>query len=228
MLLRGWAPASRCASGRCAWATRPRGRSVAPRARLDKNDPLSWSSASSGEEETEAAVTQLLSAAEFAALVAASSTPAAVAPRGEQAPRAAAPPSSDAQPDTAASATRLGLALAKAGDHAAALALFETALTLPGAGVVRVRGGAPELTPGEQQYALYNAACCRARLGDADGAAAALAACVAAGFEDGAALRGDPDLVTVLQTPAVAALLARLPRGSGGPAGWLAGLFGRA
>jgi len=66
--------------------------------------------------------------------------------------------------------------------YADALREFERALTLPGSGTKRDRAKPAELSLGERQAALYNAAACRCAMQDVDGALVALEGCFKAGY----------------------------------------------
>lgn len=63
-----------------------------------------------------------------------------------------------------------------------ALREFERALTLPGSGTKRDRAKPAELSLGERQAALYNAAACRCAMGEVDNALLALEGCFKAGY----------------------------------------------
>lgn len=54
---------------------------------------------------------------------------------------------------------------------------------------------------------LYNAACCRARMGDGDGAATTLLDAIRAGFRDFDAMEEDPDLDAIREHPICTAIL---------------------
>lgn len=148
---------------------------------------------------------------------------------GVPAPAVAAAPVKEPAPENAAGAIAAGLRLFAAGDTAAALALFEASLELPGSGVLRVKGKPRELSQGETQAALYNAACCHARLRNTSAGLEALRACVAAGFDDWAALRTDKDLAALRASPEWSRFAASFEQsaGAGGGGGLLSRLFGR-
>ena len=86
----------------------------------------------------------------------------------------------------------------------------------------------PAPSPGELQAAHFNAACAHAALGDVDAGLTSVAACVAAGYDDGATLDADPDLAPLRGDARFAAVTAAVPRGKkGGGGGLFGGLFGR-
>ena len=130
------------------------------------------------------------------------------------------------QPEDAASAIALGLSLFRA-DPRAALAQFVSALDMPGSGPRRTKGKPAELSTGELQAALFNAACCHAQLGEASEGVAALQAAVDAGFDDWAALRQDADLAPLRKAPEWQQFAASLPASKPPPPSFLGGLFGR-
>lgn len=88
----------------------------------------------------------------------------------------------------------------EAGRHAEALELIERYL-------VEVR---------REPIMLYNAACCRARLGDRDGAANALLEAVRAGFRSFDAMEEDPDLEAIRNHDIYTAILEARDRVSSG------------
>jgi hypothetical protein len=141
---------------------------------------------------------------------------------------AAAAPAQERAPEDAAGAIAAGLRAYSAGDAAGALTLFTGALELPGSGLRRTKGAARELSQGERQAALYNAACCHARMGEAAAGVDALLACCAAGFDDYATLRRDADLAPLRSSPEWRAFAASFEAQAGStPAGLLGRLFGR-
>ena len=126
----------------------------------------------------------------------------------------------------AAGAIALGLKLYR-DDPSAALAQFIAALDLPGSGPRRLKGKPAELSTGELQAALYNSACCYAKLGDTAAGVDALRAAVEAGFDDWDALRkGDADLAPLRLGAEWVPFVARLPAAKP-PQSFLGGLFGR-
>jgi hypothetical protein len=160
---------------------------------------------------------QLLTDAQMMALLAQASPPM-------QAAASAATPAVPRAPEDAAAAIAAGLRAFAAGDATAALALFTSALELPGSGVRRMKGSARELSQGEEQAALFNAACCHARLGNAVAGLECLQLCVRAGFDDYNALRSDTDLAPLRSSPEWARFAASFPPPSKGLFG---GFFGR-
>jgi hypothetical protein len=193
------------------------------RATFNANDPATWGAKSDEEEEQTAFASedvQLLSDAQLSALLSQSSAPTP--------PAAAAAPTKERAPEDAAGAIAAGLRAFAAGDAAGALVLFAGALTLPGSGLRRTKGAARELSQGERQAALYNAACCHARLGEAAAGVDALLACCAAGFDDFATLRRDADLAPLRSAPEWRAFAASFEaQASSTPQGLLGRLFGR-
>ena len=106
-------------------------------------------------------------------------------------------------------------------------ARFLAALDLPGSGPRRLKGKPAELSTGELQAALYNSACCYAKLGDTAAGVDALRAAVEAGFDDWDALRkGDADLAPLRLGAEWVPFVARLPAAKP-PQSFLGGLFGR-
>ena len=81
-------------------------------------------------------------------------------------------------------AIRDGIAKFDAGDAAAALALFQSALTLPGSGIRKIRNQPAELSTGEKQAAYYNCAVAHAALGEVDNGLEALECAFKTGFGD--------------------------------------------
>ena len=186
------------------------------RATFNPNDPATWGGSSTAEQEPEQL--QTLSDADLFQLL---NAPAELPPTPAQ-----ARPSKDLAPEDAAGAIALGLKLYKE-DPSAALAQFVAALDLPGSGPRRVKGKPAELSTGEFQAALYNAACCYAKLGDTAAGVDALRAAVEAGFDDWDALRkGDADLAPLRQGAEWAQFVARMPAAKP-PSSFLGGLFGR-
>lgn len=76
---------------------------------------------------------------------------------------------------------------------------------------------------GERQAALYNCACCHAKLGNDQDGLLAVAACLESGFDNFALLRNDADLAPLRKNPKYAGLIARFePKGA---SGFFANLF---
>jgi len=217
---------TRRAAGVSAWRT-GRGhasavRQVQQRLRLrasfNPNDPATWGESATAGAEPEL---QTLSDADLFQLL---NAPAELPPTPAQ-----ARPSKDRAPEDAAGAIALGLKLFR-DDPSAARALFVAALDLPGSGPRRVKGKPAELSTGELQAALYNAACCSAKLGDVAAGLDFLRAAVEAGFDDWDALRkGDADLAPLRSAPGAewGQFVARLPAAKAPPQSFLGGLFGR-
>ncbi|GAB4821982.1 hypothetical protein N2152v2_009028 [Parachlorella kessleri] len=104
------------------------------------------------------------------------------------------------RPQRCREAINLGLDKFKAGDYQAAIELFETALELPGSGVMRVSGTVREYScpsEGEEHAALYNMACAYARLGQRGPTLTCLEGLLEAGFDDIKSIRSDADLALV-------------------------------
>lgn len=137
----------------------------------------------------------------------------------------ATPASTPREPEDAAAAIALGLERFRSRDYAAALVQFRSSLEMPGSGPRRLKGKPAELSTGELQAALFNAACCHAQLGEASEGVDALRAAVSAGFDDWAALRQDADLQPLRQAPEWPPFAASLPPPK--PPSFLDGLFGR-
>ncbi|KAJ1457270.1 hypothetical protein M885DRAFT_136756 [Pelagophyceae sp. CCMP2097] len=112
--------------------------------------------------------------------------------------------------ETYAAAEAVALGLCDEKDFVGAAKLFEHSLTLPGDGrdVVRVQnkaspvGGGPVLrgqeevrfaSPLQKQTAWFNVACCKAKVGDGDGACEALETALKLGFDDYQLIRSDSD-----------------------------------
>ena len=185
------------------------------RATFNPNDPATWGESATAVPEPEL---QTLSDADLFQLL---NAPAELPPTPAQ-----ARPSKDRASEDAAGAIALGLQLYR-NDPSAALAQFVAALDLPGSGPRRMKGKPAELSTGELQAALYNAACCYAKLGDTVGGMDTLRAAVEAGFDDWDALRkGDADLAPLRESAAWGQFVARLPAAKP-PQSFLGGLFGR-
>lgn len=71
---------------------------------------------------------------------------------------------------------------------------------------------------GRDPTMLYNAACCRARMGDGDGAAKTLLDAIRAGFRDFDAMEEDPDLDPIREHPIYTAILEARDRAAIAPA----------
>lgn len=150
---------------------------------------------------------------------------------------------------TCRAALDAGEAALRSGDAAAALALFERALDLPGSAAVRLAGRPLEVSvpsDGEASACLYNMACCYAALGQVDAGITVLGAALESpGSLDrrelAAGVAGDPDLEPLRGAPGYAALAraaaaaaagggaedgGSAAAGPGGPLGLLAGVFG--
>ena len=80
----------------------------------------------------------------------------------------------------------------------------------------------PAPSPGELQAAHFNAACAHAALGDVDAGLTSVAACVAAGYDDGATLDADPDLAPLGR----GALQGAIDAAAKSRGGLVGGLFG--
>lgn len=89
---------------------------------------------------------------------------------------------------------------------------FEMALELPGTGTKRFRDKPPQISEGEKIAALYNIACCQARLGNTQNALIALAGALEAGYSDFATLRADPDLESIQSNEKFLGLIKRFDR----------------
>ncbi|KAK9838273.1 hypothetical protein WJX81_001677 [Elliptochloris bilobata] len=101
---------------------------------------------------------------------------------------------------TAGEAIEAGIARLNDGQAEAAIELFQAALELPGNGAFRMSGTVREYrcaSDAEEQSALYNMACAYTGMGKRDSALTCLEACLAAGFQDFATLRSDPDLAAL-------------------------------
>ena len=81
-------------------------------------------------------------------------------------------------------AIRDGIAKFDAGEAAAALSLFQSALTLPGSGTRKIRTQPAELSTGEKQAAYYNCAVAHAALGEVEDGLEALECAFRSGFGD--------------------------------------------
>ena len=128
-------------------------------------------------------------------------------------------PSAAIQPKECREAIASGIAALKAGDTAAALALFQDALRLPGTGVLRDRAKPRERTSGEEAAAYYNIACAQARLGAVEEGLAALRSCFSTGYSDFKQVQTDADLAPLRASPGYAALMRSYDRPSGGAPG---------
>lgn len=111
--------------------------------------------------------------------------------------------------EKAQEAIDLGLNYCKNSQWTEALQCFEKALTLPGTGTKRYRDKPKLISDGEKAAALYNSACCFARLGDARSGLVALAGCLETGYADFNQVRADPDLEFLRADPRFEGLLAR-------------------
>ena len=109
----------------------------------------------------------------------------AAQPRAARAvrPRAATRAAYEARSESSA-AIRDGIAKFDAGDAAGALALFQSALTLPGSGTRKIRNQPAELSTGEKQAAYYNCAVAHATLGEVEDGLEALECAFKTGFGD--------------------------------------------
>jgi len=90
------------------------------------------------------------------------------------------------------------------GDYQRALELFREVFTLPGSGSMRYAGTVKEIScasTGEENAALYNIACCYARLGTPKEGLEALKTCLENGFEDYENIKADSDLEPIRQLP---------------------------
>jgi tetratricopeptide (TPR) repeat protein len=115
-------------------------------------------------------------------------------------------------PQRAREAIDLGLQLFAAGNYKAALDNFSLSLELPGSGLMRMAGSPREIScasPGEENSALYNMACCWSRLGEMASGITCLEALLDNGFEDYQALRKDPDLAALRSNPDFDKLLSK-------------------
>lgn len=100
-------------------------------------------------------------------------------------------------PQRAREAIDRGLQLFSTGQYREAIDMFQLSLELPGSGVMRLSGSVREYScasEGEENAALYNMACCWARLGQKQPALTVLEALLDNGFEDVRTIRADPDL----------------------------------
>ncbi|KAL4420136.1 hypothetical protein ABPG77_010352 [Micractinium sp. CCAP 211/92] len=125
-------------------------------------------------------------------------------------------------PQRAREAIDRGLQLFGAGQYREAIDMFQLSLELPGSGVMRLSGSVREYScasEGEENAALYNMACCWARLGEKQPALTVLEALLDNGFEDVRTIRSDPDLAP-LRGPELDSLLSKHD-------GLLAKLFGK-
>jgi hypothetical protein len=230
LALRSVAQAARAHAARCTRRDppsrgSPRCRAAGARGNFNPNDPATWGSQSEGDgavvEAFQVDNLQQLSDVQLAALLSQGAGAQAVPPQP-----ARALPATPRAPEDAASAIAQGLQAFKAGDAAAALSLFNASMELPGSGVRRTKGGPRELSQGERQAALYNAACCHALGGDTAAGLAALRACVAAGFDDWSALRRDADLAPLRSSPEWARFAAGFEAQAARSTGILGGFFG--
>ena len=178
----------------------------AGRGGVDPNDPATWRAGGDAPLEVEAdEPVYQLSPDELASLLgggvaAADGAPFALGDYADEEP----------EPDSASEALEAGSKLAGAGDFAGALAYYELAFTLPGAGPLRVRGKPKDLSGMEKPTAHYNAACCHSQLGAEELALQQLFLAVENGFDDYETLLQDPDLAPVRQSPQFQSLAARL------------------
>lgn len=125
-------------------------------------------------------------------------------------------------PQRAREAIDRGLQLFSAGQYREAIDMFQLSLELPGSGVMRLSGSVREFScasEGEENAALYNMACCWARLGEKQPALTVPEALMDNGFEDVQTIRSDPDLAP-LRGPELDKLLSKHD-------GLLAKLFGK-
>ncbi|KAL4458694.1 hypothetical protein ABPG75_013559 [Micractinium tetrahymenae] len=144
--------------------------------------------------------------------------------RGERGPASKRADKLRAEADTpqrAREAIDRGLQLFNGGQYREAIDMFQLSLELPGSGVMRLSGSVREYScasEGEENAALYNMACCWARLGQKQSALTVLEALLDNGFEDVQTVRSDPDLAS-LRGPELDKLLSKHD-------GLLAKLFG--
>jgi len=93
-----------------------------------------------------------------------------------------------------------GLALFQEGKYNDAVLAFEAALELPGTGIMRLSGTVKEYacpSEGEENAALYNMACCYAKMNKKEPAITCIDALLENGFEDYSSIRSDQDLAAV-------------------------------
>mmetsp|Transcript_56648 Transcript_56648/g.179036 ORF Transcript_56648/g.179036 Transcript_56648/m.179036 type:complete len:233 (-) Transcript_56648:210-908(-) len=114
-----------------------------------------------------------------------------------------------------------GVSLFAGGDYDGALALFEKALDLPGAGTKKDRAKPAVLSPGEKQAAFFNIACCHSRLGNSVSGISAVNALLSVGYgnwitygagqamEDYKALTSSEDLAFLRESEEFEALLTK-------------------
>lgn len=98
------------------------------------------------------------------------------------------------EPSTAKEAIDLGLKFCQRNLWSEALKIFKSALDLPGTGIKRFRDRPRLISDGEKMAALYNIACCHARLDEDRESLLALSACLELGYLDFEQIRNDPDL----------------------------------
>lgn len=87
------------------------------------------------------------------------------------------------EPDSVKGAISIGLQLFNEGNYDSAINAFERALdgSLPGSGLKRFRDKPKLISDGEKQSALYNIACCFAKMNNVQEGLVALAGCLEAG-----------------------------------------------
>jgi len=108
----------------------------------------------------------------------------------------------DESPINAAEAIEWGQEAFSKGEYQRALDLFREVFTLPGSGAMRYSGTVREIScasPGEENAALYNIACCCARLGKPQDGLEALQTALENGFDGYENIKTDPDLAPVRQ-----------------------------
>ncbi len=200
-LCRAW---RRLSAARTTHVTRSRG--------FDKQDPLSWGR--SAESEADDASFSVSSDASYEKLQQLSDTELMTLLTQPQPQSMPASFSAAASPASAAEAIAAGISAFKAGDAAAALALWRDAESLPGSGPLRVRGKPRSLSEGELQATRYNAAAALTSMGQLDDALVALDSCLLEGYDDLAQLQRDADFTRLRAERGAewAALTARLRR----------------
>ena len=143
--------------------------------------------------------------------------PSAAAPSGDAArveegrQRRAELRTEEAGPRRSREAIDAGLALFQAGEFEQAVDMFQLSLELPGVGFMRMDGSPKEYacaSEGEENAALYNMACCYCKMGKPEAALTCLEALLDNGWDDAAAIRGDPDLAPA-RGPQMEQLLTR-------------------
>lgn len=113
-------------------------------------------------------------------------------------------PQAEDSPISAAEALEWGQARFDKGEFESAKDLFREVFTLPGSGSMRYQGRLKELScasEGEINAALYNMACCFAKMGRVEDGLQAMSDCMENGFDNYEAFKTDPDLQSLRQSP---------------------------